>query len=155
MKVVMKNAGAVVRVLALVLAFGNCYRFTPIEGGAPARGLEVRIDLSDEGSVRMAPLIGPRISAIDGRVLEPMDTAIVLAVQSVVSQGGRSMSWSQERLAVPRTAVASVRTRTLDRKRTWIVAGLTVVGAIALGEVFGYGDGFGGFLGIGGGDGKK
>ena len=151
----MRSPLVLFRVLPIVLAFASCYRFTPIEGATPQRGQEVRLALSDEGAVRMAPMIGPRISAIDGRVLETGDTAIVLAVQSVVAQGGRTMSWSQERLAVPRVAVASVRTRTLDRKRSWIVAGLTVVGAIALGEAFGIGSGLDGLLGGGGGGGKK
>ena len=144
-----------IRILIPVLALASCYRLTPIEGGTPERGLDVRLVLSDEGSVRLAPTIGPRISALDGRVLEASDTAIVLAVQSVTAQSGRTMGWSQERLAVPRTAVSSVRTRTLDRKRSWIVAGLTVVGAIALGEAFGLGSGLDGLLGGGGGGGKK
>lgn len=152
----MHTAHAAVRVAVLVMAFASCYRFTPIESGSPERGLEVRLALSDEGSVRMAPLVGPRIAAIDGRVLEPGDTAIVLGVQAVVSQGGRSMAWNQERLTVPRGAVSSINTRTFDRKRTWIVAGLTVVGAIALGEAFGLGTGFDGLLGgPNGGGGKR
>jgi hypothetical protein len=141
--------------LSLVLALASCYRFSPIEGGTPDRGQEVRLDLTDEGSVRLAPMIGPRISAIDGKVVESADTAIVLAVQAVVAQTGRSMNWSQERLTVPRSAVSSIRTRTLDRKRSWIVAGLSVVGVIALGEVFGFGNGFDGLLGGGDGGGKK
>ena len=140
--------------LLLPLLIG-CYRFTPIEGPAPERGQDIRLVLSDEGSVRMAPMIGPRIDAIDGRVLEPGDTAIVLAVQAVVARGGRSMNWSQERLAIPRAAVASIGTRTLDRKRTWIVAGLSVLGVLALGDVFGLGTGFDGLLGGGGDGGKK
>ncbi|HEY5545701.1 MAG TPA: hypothetical protein VIK50_06565 [Gemmatimonadaceae bacterium] len=143
-----------VRLIVLALA-GGCYRLTPIEGATPDTGSEVRLSLSDEGSVRMAPLIGPRISAIDGRSMEATDTALVVAVQAVVAQGGRSMPWSMERLTVPRSAVASIRTRTLDRKKTWIVAGLGVVGALALGDAFGLGTGFGGFLGIGGDGGKR
>lgn len=103
----------------------------------------------------MAPLIGPRIDAIDGRMMQSTDTALVVAVQAVVSQSGRSMAWSMERLSVPRSAVASIRTRTLDRRKTWITAGLAVVGAFALGELFGYGNGFGGFLGGGNNGGKK
>jgi hypothetical protein len=141
--------------ILILLAATGCYRLTPVEGGAPARGLEVRLSLSDEGSVRMAPQIGPRIEAIDGRVLESADTAYVVAVTAVVAQGGRSMSWSNERLTVPRSAVSSVRTRTLDRKKTWMAAVLGVVGAVALGEVFGIGNGFGGFLSGGGAGGKK
>ena len=133
-----------------------CYSYTPIEGAVPSSGQEVRLELSDEGSVRMAPLIGPRISAIDGRALESNDTVFVLAVQGVVAQGGRTMQWSQERLSVPRTAVGSVRSRTLDRRKTWMTAALGVVGAIALSQVFGLGSGFDGIIGaIGGGGGKQ
>lgn len=146
---------ALVRLLPLALAVASCYRFSPIEGVTPDRGQEVRLELTDEGSVRMAPMIGPRISAVDGKIVEPGDTAIVVAVQAVVAQTGRSMAWNQERLTVPRSAISSIRTRTLDRKRSWIVAGLSVVGAIALGEAFGLGNGFDGLLGGGGGGGKR
>jgi hypothetical protein len=145
------------RVLTMSLllpTLAGCYRLTPIEGAATT-GQEVRLSLSDEGSARMAPMIGPRIAAIDGRILETADTAYTLAVTAVVGQGGRSMAWSNERLSVPRAAVSSVRTRTLDRKRSWIVAGLGIVGAIALGDVFGLGSGFGGFLNPGDGGGKR
>lgn len=146
------------RVLTLASLFivaTGCYRFTPIEGAAPAAGQEVRLSLSDEGSVRLAPLIGPRIEAIDGRTLEVTDTAFVVAVEAVLMRGGRSMTWSMEKLTVPRGAVSSIRTRTLDRRKSWIVAGLGVIGAIALGDVFGLGSGFGGFLNPGDGGGKR
>lgn len=147
---VFKVLRSVAAVAAFLFAVGGCYRLTPIEGSTPAPGLAVRLGLSDEGSVRLAPLIGPRIGAIDGRMIEASDTAFVLAVEAVVAQTGRSMPWSQERLAVPRSAVTSVRTRTLDRKRSWIAAGVGVIGALALGEAFGLGIGVDGLLGRGG-----
>lgn len=142
-------------VTCCTVAASGCYRLAPIEGSTPAPGREVRLSLSDEGSVRLAPLIGPRIGAIDGRALESSDTALVVAVQAVVAQGGRSMPWSLERLSVPRSAVSSIRSRTLDRRKTWIVAGLSVVGAIALGDVFGLGTGFDGLLGRGNNGGRR
>jgi hypothetical protein len=145
----------VLTIVSLVLVASSCYRLAPIEGASPTAGQEVRLSLSDEGSVRLAPLIGPRIEAIDGRTVQATDTAFVVAVEAVVTQAGRSMAWSMERLTVPRSAVSSIRTRTLDRKKSWIVAGLGVIGAIALGDVFGLGTGFGGFLGVGDGGGKR
>lgn len=140
----------------VALTLSACYKLTPIEGGMPAPGTEVRLKLSDEGSVRLAPLIGPRIGAIDGLARSSTDTALVLAVQAVVSQGGRSMPWSLEQLAVPRTAVSSVQGRTLDRTRSWLVAGLGVAAVIGIGEAFGLGTGFDGLFGwVGGGGGKR
>lgn len=138
-----------------VVALASCYRLSPIDGGSPPVGVEVNLALTDEGSVRLAPLIGPRIDALEGVVASASDTAIELAVRAVVAQNGRTMAWSQERLVVPRSAVSSIRGRRLDRKRTWIAAGLTIAGALALGEAFGLGTGFDGFFGIGGGGGKK
>jgi hypothetical protein len=115
----------------------------------------VRVDLTDAGSVRLAQQVGPRIAAIDGRTLQSNDSSIVIAVAAVIAQNGRSMSWSQERLSVPRDAVSSVRTRALDRKKTWIVAGLSVVGVLVIGDLFGLGTGIGGLLNVGGGGGKQ
>jgi hypothetical protein len=140
--------------LVLFTSVSGCYRLTPIEGSTPEPGRDVRLSLSDEGSVRMAP-DRARIAAIDGRAMESTDTALVVAVQAVVAQGGRSMAWSMERLSVPRGAVSSIRTRTLDRKKTWIVAGLSVIGALALGDAFGLGTGFDGLLGGGNNGGKR
>lgn len=141
--------------LSLALLTGGCYRLAPIEGAVPDAGSEVRVGLTDAGSARLAPQIGPRIAAIDGRTLQSNDSAIVLAVAAVVAQNGRSMAWSQEQLSVPRDAVSSYRTRALDRKKTWIVAGLSVVGVLVLGDLFGLGTGFGGLIGLGGGGGRQ
>ena len=141
--------------LALALLTVGCYRLTPIEGAVPDAGSDVRVGLTDAGSVLLAPQVGPRIAAIDGKALQSNDSAIVLAVAAVVAQNGRSMAWSQERLSVPRGAVSSLRTRALDRKKTWIVAGLSVLGALTLGDLFGLGTGFGGLIGIGGGGGRQ
>ena len=141
--------------LALALLTVGCYRLTPIEGAVPESGSDVRVGLTDAGSVRLAPQIGARMAAIDGRTLQSNDSVIVLAVAAVVAQNGRSMSWSQERLSVPRDAVSGFSTRILDRKKTWIVAGLSVVGVLLLGDLFGLGTGFGGLIGIGGGGGRQ
>ena len=141
--------------LFLTLASAGCYKLTPIEASVPDAGTEVRVRLTDAGSVRLDPLIGARIVAVDGRTLQTNDSAIVLAVVAVVGQNGRSMAWSQERLSVPRDAVSSLLTRSLDKRKTWLVAGLSVLGALALGDVFGLGTGYGGFFGIGGGGGKQ
>jgi hypothetical protein len=142
-------------VLLFVHVVGGCYNMTPIEGSTPPAGQEVRLSLSDQGSVQMAPLIGPRIGAIDGRAMESSDSALVVAVQAVVAQSGRSMAWSMEKLTVPRNAVSHVSTRTLDTKKTWAVAGLTVVGVLLVGAAFGLGNGFDGLLGGGSGGGGK
>lgn len=137
----------------LVAAGIGCYRFTPIKGGAPM-GTDVRMELTDAGAVRLAPLIGPRIAAIDGRTVAESDSALEVAVQAVVDRGGRSMPWSLERLAVPYQAIAALKQRTLDTGRSWLVAGLTVAGALLVADAFDL-VGSGGFFRRGDSGGRK
>jgi hypothetical protein len=133
----------------------GCYRYTPIDT-APEPGREVRVDLTDAGSLKLAPYIGPRIEALDGRALQSTDSSLVLAVKATIGRSGESVSWSDERLDVPTSAIARLRGRQLDRGRTWMVSGLGVIGVVLLGEAFGMGHGFDGLIGRGrGGSGKQ
>ena len=83
------------------------------------------------------------------------DAAPVLVARGLTRRFGARVAVDHVTLSVPRGAVSSIRTRTLDRRKSWIMAGLGVIGAIALGDAFGLGSGFGGFLGTGDGGGKK
>lgn len=129
----------------LAPATGGCYRLSPIES-TPDAGREVRVDLTDAGSTRLASLIGPRIESLDGRAVQATDSSLVLAVSATIARSGMSVHWSNERVDVPRTAIARVRGRQLDRKRTWLMAAVGVVGVIAIGEAFGLGSGLAGLI---------
>src|SRR6185436_15290573 len=54
------------RVLLLV-ATSACYRYTPITAEPENVGAEVRLRLTDAGSVQLAPMIGSQVESIDGR----------------------------------------------------------------------------------------
>lgn len=142
-------------VLSLAATSAACYRLTPLEGPTPEPGRAVRVDLTDAGSVRLAPFIGPRVEAIEGRAERTTDSSYVLLVTATTARGGMSTSWSNERLDVPLSAVARIRTRTLDRRRSWIAAGLTVASVFVLGQVFDLGTGWDGFFGGRGGRGRQ
>jgi hypothetical protein len=127
-------------VLALTVLSG-CYRLTPVDGGAPDAGTEVRLDLTDAGSVQLAPLIGPRIDALEGRAIEVSDSALVLAVTGAVQRNGVIVPWTNERVRVPLQAVDRIRTRELDRGRTWLVSGAGVVGLFLVSRAIDLGQG--------------
>lgn len=120
-----------------------CYRYTPIADLTPGRDADVRLVLTDAGAVALGPLIGNRIEAVDGRVTATPDTAIVLAVRTTTDRLGNEVSWNGEQVTVPRSAVARIESRSLDRRRSWLVGGLTTAAAVAIGLAFGT-DGFGG-----------
>ena len=96
-------------VLVLAATSAACYRLTPLEGPTPEPGRVVRVDLTDAGSVRLAPFIGPRVEAIEGRAERTTDSSYVLLVTATTARGGMSTSWSNERLDVPLSAVARIR----------------------------------------------
>lgn len=147
-----------IRTLIVLLAtfvVQGCYRMRPIEGPTPELGRVVRLDLTDAGSVRLAPYIGPRVEAIEGRTERMTDSSYVLLVTSTVARGGLSTPWSNERLDVPVSAVARVRSRALDARRSWIAAGIGLAGVVLLSQVFDLGTGLDGFFGGKGGSGRK
>lgn len=119
----------------LVVAIG-CYRFTPIDGVAPSEGTDVRLHLNDAGSVSLAPFLGFRVELVDGALIAVEDTAYVLAVTSTTNRIGNETSWSRERVGIPRTAVARLERKRLDRGRSWIAAGVTTAAAVASYLVF-------------------
>lgn len=127
--------------LALPVVSG-CYRLTPIDTGAsPDEGTEVRIDLTDEGAVRLTPLVGPRIEVIDGRALAATDTSMVVSVSEAVTRTGHAIPWNGERLEVPRAAIGRLHARQLDRGRTWLASGASVAGIILLSQIFNWSGG--------------
>ena len=86
--------------LAAVLALPGCYRLAPLETDTPDQGSEVRLALTDAGSVQMASLVGPRVEALEGRTLEVSDSSVVLAVSSTFDRAGIERPWSNERVSV-------------------------------------------------------
>ena len=131
---------ALVTILAVVLLPG-CYRLTPVNGGVPDAGAEVRLDLTDAGSVQLASQVGPRIDALEGRAIEVSDSVLVLEMTGAVKRNGVTAPWSGERVRVRLQTVDQVRARQLDRKATWLVSGAGVVGIFLVSRAIDAGQG--------------
>lgn len=127
--------------LAALTAIPGCYRLAPLEADAPDAGSEVRLVLTDAGSVQLASLVGPRVEVLEGRTVQSSDSALVLAVSSTFNRAGVEMPWNQERLSVPLGAIEQIRRRELDHKKTWLVSGASVVGLFLVSRAFGWGSG--------------
>jgi len=115
----------------------GCYEYQPVSGAlAPTvldPGSEVRLELSSDGAARLEPLLGPRTVAVEGRIDSATDTAVVLAVSGTRKDGATASTlWSGGQVTVPRTAIAGLQRRTLDKKRTFFAAGIAVVGAVLI-----------------------
>jgi hypothetical protein len=117
--------------LSVLLASWACYDYHPITQTGASSGTEVRISLTDQGSINLAPLIGPQITKVDGTLTSVADTMLVVQVSSVINRVGFSSSWNGEQLRVPKAAVSSLERRSLNRKKSWLVGGGSLA-AVAL-----------------------
>ena len=52
-------------------------------------------------------------------------------------RGGTSVVWNREPVTFPRDALTNVTERTLDKKRSWLTAGLITASAVLVGGLFG------------------
>jgi hypothetical protein len=113
----------------------GCYRYAPIDAQVPPTlGTEVRVRLTDAGSVSLAPLIGNRIELVDGRLVSVADTSLTLSVTATTGRVGDETPWRGEEVAIPRTMVSGLEQRTLDRGKSYLVGGITA-GVVAMAAV--------------------
>ena len=131
----MRAAGPVTIAVWSAVSAG-CYRYTPIETGAPpALGTEVRLRLTDAGAVSLAPLVGNRIELVDGRLVSVADTSLTLSVSGTTDRLGNETPWRGEEVAIPRTMLTGLEQRRLDRGKSYLVGGIAAgfVAAVGIG----------------------
>ena len=108
-----------------------CYRYTPIDA-SPIAGSVVRLDLSDAGAQRMAAVLGRNAIGVEGTILSANDTSFLMSVSATRQRDEQPLTWAGERVTVPRTAVQTMEGRSLDKKKTFMIAGIAILGAIAV-----------------------
>jgi hypothetical protein len=118
--------------VCLLAVFAGCYRYTPATNPVPVAGSVVRLELSSSGAERLTPVLGQNTTAVDGTILAANDTAFIVSMAGTQKRDEQSLRWAGERVTIPRNAVQSVATRTLDKKKTLLVAGFAILGAVGL-----------------------
>ena len=120
-------------VLALTL-FSACYRYVPATTESLQVGGSYRGHLTDEGSRRVAPLVGENVATFDGRIVTVLDTAYLIAMSATLKRSEqRATVWTGEQLVIPRSAVNRFELRQLDRPRTMRAAALYGGGMLVIG----------------------
>jgi hypothetical protein len=120
------------RVLYVALAFccagtAGCYTTVPLASDPPRPEREVVVELTETGAQRLGGVLGRAVISARGRPIEWSADTVALAMVVTTMAGGGEQFWKGERVAIPREAVAHVRERQLDRRRTAI----GVIGGIA------------------------
>jgi hypothetical protein len=120
-------------VLALTL-FSSCYRYVPATTTDLVVGSAYRGHLTEEGSRRVAPIVGEDVVGFDGRIVTVTDTAYLVAMSATMKRTDpRPTVWTGEQLVIPRSAVNRFELRELDRPRTMRAAALYTAGIVGIG----------------------
>lgn len=124
--------------VALLLS-AACYNYVPISAGAPPLGSEFRARLTDDGSMRLTPVLGAQVALVEGRVSETNDSALVVSISATTNRAQQQTFWTGESITLPRSTVQTIEARKLDRRKTWLIAAAGVLGGLLSAQIFGWG----------------
>ena len=120
-------------VLALAL-FSACYRYVPTTSTDVVVGAAYRGHFTEEGSQRVATIVGANVALFDGRIVSVLDTAYLVAMSATLKRAEqRPTVWTGEQLMIPRSAVNRFELRELDRPKTMRAAALYTGGIVLIG----------------------
>ena len=113
-----------------------CYRTVPVTPGAVAPGMQLRLDLNDDGRVALRDSVGPSAAQIEGAAQQRTDSGYVVSVAGVRYLNGQHNRWSGEQLLVRASLVQRASERRFSRSRTALVVGggLALLLAFALSQ---------------------
>ena len=82
------------------------------------------------------PFRGGSAEEVEGLVVEANEREWKLSMLRVEQRGGASVDWNREVVTFPRSALMRPSQKTLDKPKSWMLAGGIVAGAILAGQVF-------------------
>jgi hypothetical protein len=122
--------------LASLVAHGACYVERPLGTTVPVPETHIVAQVTDQGTVEMANLIGGGATAVEGVVTTADAASWELALLKVRNRDGQTVAWNRERVVFPRAVLTNARERNLDRTRSWIAAGAVLAGALVAAMLF-------------------
>jgi hypothetical protein len=124
-------------ILALAVPAAACYSHHPLTEPVPARDTRIVAEVTDVGRTSMANLIGVGAMRIDGVVVASDTGSWTLSLLRVDYRAGPSTAWNRETVNFPRHALTNAKERTLDRRKSWLAAGIITVTALLAARLFG------------------
>jgi hypothetical protein len=126
------------RLVVLLLLLGGCHSYRRIETPVPSPGTQLRVELTDQGSVDVTTQVGPRAVTILGRVTESSPDALALAVTGIERRSGITEIWQGERVSLQRASIASISRERLSWRRTSLLLAAGVVTYVLIAGVGGW-----------------
>jgi hypothetical protein len=120
-----------------LLVLAGCYRYQPLEGPRPDAGSAVQLDLTAEGTRRLAADVGPDVVVLHGKLLQVDSSALDLSVTSVQNSRQEPTMWNGEELKVPRSYVQRIEVRRLSPGGTGLLGGVVAASLVAAYQLLG------------------
>jgi len=115
----------------MLILFTNlvaCTEYTPVRGDIDATHQpEVRVTLTDQGQIDVAPRIGLRATKLEGILQSMSDSSLSLSVRKVSREGGIEDSYADQQLALSRRDFEGV-----EKSRTSVARSVLLTGAIVI-----------------------
>ncbi len=121
------------RYLVPMLSFMcGCYESVPVQINQVQPGTKLRVTLTDAGTDSLARYLGPGVETVDGKLISTTESRLSLGVTSVAMRSGQDQFWKGEAVAIPRTALATVQQRKVNKPKSLLLGGALIVALASL-----------------------
>lgn len=125
-------------VIGVVPAALGCYTYAPLDTSTGVQaGEHVAVEITDRGRAELSDRLGSGVFRLEGTLTRTDSVDLVMNVWRVRQIQGPTAQWSGESVRLRREYASSVQTRTLNRARTFLVAGAAVAGLVVFTREFG------------------
>ena len=112
-----------------------CTEYTPVHGMVdPATPTQVRVTLTDQGRVTIAPRVGLRAQSLEGTLQSMNDSSLSLMVTKISREGGIEDDYAGEQLALNSRDYEAVEKSGTSVIRSLLLAGVLIASTFLVGK---------------------
>jgi hypothetical protein len=117
--------------MPLVLA--GCYKYVPADHAQLAPATPVSVELSELGTVNLAPKVGQSVVVLEGSIMSATASSLTLALESVRRRGESAVAnWNGESITLASDEIAQVNRKELSRGRTFAASTALVAASVGI-----------------------
>lgn len=110
----------------------GCYESVPIQLNSVQPGTKIRVTLTDAGTDSLARYLGPGVQTVDGKLISTDESKLSVGVTSISMRSGQDQYWKGETVAIPRTALATVQQRKVNKPKSLLLGGVLIAALTSL-----------------------
>jgi hypothetical protein len=118
-------------VLGVVPVALGCYTYAPLDTSAGVQaGEHIAVEITDRGRAELGDRLGSGVLRLEGTLSRTDSANLEMNVWRVAHFSGPTSRWSGEKILLRREYASRVQSRTLDRGKTYLLAGSALVGIV-------------------------